>query len=68
MTEVTITSKYQIVIPEEIREQLGLEPGRKLQALCIGNRFELIPVRDMKDMKGFLPGLDTTVERDPDRL
>lgn len=67
MNVVTISPKFQVVIPREIRERLGLEPGQKVQALAYDNRIEFIPVRALKSMRGFLRGIDTTVRRDRDR-
>ena len=64
---VTISPKYQVVIPMEIRDQLGLLPGQKVQAMAYGGRIELIPVRPVRQMKGFLKGIDTKVEREGDR-
>lgn len=68
METVTISPKFQVVIPKAIRESLGLEPGQKVQALLCGNRIELIPLRALKEMRGFLAGIDTTVPRDKDRV
>jgi AbrB family looped-hinge helix DNA binding protein len=68
MTTITISPKFQIVIPKAIRDLLGLRPGQKVQAIAYEDRIELIPVRRMKDMRGFLRGIDSTVERDPDRV
>ena len=67
MMTIIISPKFQVVIPKAIRDLLGLRPGQKIQAIAYENRIELIPVRRMKDMRGFLRGLDTTVDRDPDR-
>ena len=67
MTTITISSKFQIVIPKPIRDLLGLKPGQRIQAIPYGDRIELIPVRRMKDARGFLRGIDTSVDRDPDR-
>ena len=67
MTTITISTKFQIVIPKEIRDLLGLRPGQKVQAIAYEDRIELIPVRRMKSMRGFLPGIDTSVDREPDR-
>jgi AbrB family looped-hinge helix DNA binding protein len=68
MKTVTISPKFQVVIPKEIRERLGLAPGQKIQAIVYGDRIELIPVRPAVEMRGFLKGIDTRVERESDRV
>ena len=68
MTSVTVSPKYQVVIPKEVRESMGIVSGQKIQILTYQNRIELIPLQPMKKMRGFLKGLDTTVKRDKDRL
>ena len=68
MATVTVSPKYQIVIPQTIRKSLGIEPGQKIQVLQYENRIELIPLKNIRDMRGFLKGIDTTVERDGNRL
>lgn len=68
MQTVTVSPKFQVVIPKEIRESLKLAPGQKIQALLYENRIELIPVRPVKKMRGFLKGIDTTIDRETDRL
>jgi len=68
MTSVTVSPKYQVVIPKVVRESMGIVSGQKIQVLTYQNRIELIPIQPMKNMKGFLKGLDTTVKRDMDRL
>lgn len=68
MDTVTLSPKYQVVIPRAIREALQLEPGRQFRVLRYGDRVELIPVRKMKEMRGFLRGMDTEIEREGDRL
>jgi AbrB family looped-hinge helix DNA binding protein len=67
MSTVTISPKYQVVIPKEIREKLGLKPGQKVQTVVFEDRIELIPVKHIKKMKGFLKGIDTRVPREEDR-
>ena len=67
METVTISPKFQVVIPKSIRERLGLSPGQKVQAIAYGDRIELIPVQPAKRLRGFLKGIDTTVPREPDR-
>ncbi len=68
MKNITISSKYQVVIPKEIRDQLGLKPGQELRAVVHGDRLELIPVRPVNEMRGFLKGINTDVPREGDRL
>ena len=69
MDTVTISPKFQVVIPKSIREQLKLAPGQKLHAIAYGDRIEFIPLRPASELRGILRGLDTTVERDErDRL
>ena len=68
MQTVTVSPKFQVVIPKEIRGSLKLIPGQKVQALLYENRIELIPVRPIKKMRGFLKGIDTTIDRETDRL
>jgi AbrB family looped-hinge helix DNA binding protein len=68
MTTVTISPKYQVVIPKEIRKKLKLKPGQKLQVFNIENKIELIVVKSVKEARGFLKGIDTTIEREKDRV
>jgi AbrB family looped-hinge helix DNA binding protein len=67
MASVTISPKFQVVIPKAIREKLNLSPGQKVQAIAYEGRIELIPLRPIREMRGFLKGIDTTVEREADR-
>ena len=68
MTAVTVSPKFQIVIPKEVRESMGIVTGQKMQVVTYRNRIELIPIKSMKEMKGFLSGIDTEVKRDKDRV
>ena len=68
MNIVTVSPKYQVVIPRVVRESLKIRPGQKVQVLQYENRIELIPLKAMEEMRGFLKGLDTTIEREGDRL
>ena len=68
MTVVTVSPKFQVVIPQAIRKALGLEPGQKVQAIQYDNRIEFIPVKSPCSKRGFLKGIDTRVKRDPDRV
>jgi AbrB family looped-hinge helix DNA binding protein len=68
MTAVTVSPKFQVVIPKEIRDSMGIVSGQKIQMLTYQNRIELIPIKPMKKMRGFLKGIDTDVARENDRL
>jgi AbrB family looped-hinge helix DNA binding protein len=68
VTFVKISPKFQVVIPREIREAMGLRPGQRVQAIRFDDRIELIPVRPMRQMRGALRGIDTRVPRDKDRV
>jgi AbrB family looped-hinge helix DNA binding protein len=67
MTTVTVSPKYQIVIPREIREKHHLIPGQKVQVISYSNRIEVIPEKKISDMRGFLKGINTSFEREADR-
>ena len=64
MDTVTVSPKFQVVIPRRIREKMNLKPGEKLQVISINGRIELIPMRPMKEMRGFLKGHDPIFERE----
>ena len=66
MNQTTVSSKYQVVIPQEVREQLGIRPGAKFQVIPIGDRIELIPTRDIREMRGVFKDIDTDVPRERD--
>jgi len=68
MTTVTVSPKYQVVIPKSVRESMGIISGQKIQILTYQNRIELIPIQPMKKMRGFLKGINTSVKRDKDRV
>lgn len=67
MQTITLSPKFQVVIPKEVRDRLGLTAGQKLRAIAYEGRIELIPVRPARELRGFLAGIDTTVERETDR-
>ena len=68
MTTVTVSPKFQVVIPKAIREALNIQSGQKVQVVRYQNRIELIPIRPIKTARGFLKGIDTSVEREEDRI
>lgn len=67
MKEVKISPKYQVVIPKSVREELELKPGQTVQVIAHNDRIEMLLVRPIREMRGFLQGIDTTVKREPDR-
>lgn len=68
METVTLSSKYQVVIPRSVREALNLSPGQRLQLIAFEDRIELVPEQKLQDMRGFLKGIDTDVPREGDRV
>lgn len=64
METVTVSKKYQIVIPEKLRKKAGIKPGDKMVAIAKHGIIQYIPVRAIKDTEGFIPGLDTENLRD----
>ncbi|MBS3820010.1 AbrB/MazE/SpoVT family DNA-binding domain-containing protein [bacterium] len=68
MQTVTVSPKYQVVIPKKIRKTLHLRPGQKLQVLEYNGRIELIPERDIQELHGFLKGINTEFQREDDRV
>ena len=67
METVLVSPKFQVVIPRAVREALRIRPGQKVQVQQYEDRIELIPLRPIHEMRGFLRGIDTTIEREPDR-
>ena len=63
MQTVTLSSKFQIVIPQAVRAALELRPGEKFQVLSYDGRIELIPVRAMRQARGFLKGMHAKIDR-----
>jgi AbrB family looped-hinge helix DNA binding protein len=68
MQSVTVSPKFQVVIPQAVREQLRIEPGQRLQVLAFEHRIEFLPIESPKSLRGFLPGLATDVPREGDRV
>lgn len=68
MNTVTVSPKYQVVIPRDLRRLLNIQPGQKLKARIQDDRIELIPEQPMTAARGFLTGIDTQVEREGDRV
>ena len=69
MTRVKLSSKYQIVIPQDVRDALGLKPGQSMQVLALDGHVVAVPARPLSEAFGMFPGLDTSDPRDhEDRL
>ena len=66
MDTVTISSKYQMVIPRAIREKWNIKPGQKVRLIVYGNRLEVVPVRDIREARGFLKGMNSDIKREED--
>ena len=68
MQAVKLSPKFQVVIPRPVRDHLRLVPGQKMQVIEYGQRIELIPERTISELRGFVKGIDTSVDRESDRL
>ncbi|HNS21625.1 MAG TPA: AbrB/MazE/SpoVT family DNA-binding domain-containing protein [Sedimentisphaerales bacterium] len=68
MDTVTVSPKFQVVIPKAVRERLGIQPGQKLQILQFCDRIEFVVLQDIKQMRGFLQGIRTDIPREKDRI
>jgi AbrB family looped-hinge helix DNA binding protein len=68
MNVVKVSPKFQIVIPQEVRNKMKIRPGERIQVFSFENRIELIPIRPIKEMRGFLKGIDTKIDREADRI
>ena len=68
MQTVKISPKYQIVIPKKVRESMNLKPGQKVQIIQFQDRIEMIPFKELSEMRGFLKEINTEIDREGDRL
>lgn len=68
MSTVTVSSKFQVVIPKETREAIGLKAGTVMEVITYGDRVEFVPIRPMKNLKGMFKGIDTGIPREDDRV
>ncbi len=64
MNAVTVSTKYQVVIPQKVRQALNIQPGQKMQVIEYGNHIVMIPIRPIEDARGSLPGIDTDPKRE----
>ena len=68
MQTVTVSPKFQVVIPRPVRDNLHLRPGQKMQVVEYAGRVELIPERDISELRGFVKGINTTFAREADSI
>jgi len=68
MQIVTVSPKFQVVIPKKVRQSLRLRPGQKMQVVEYDGRIEFIPERDITELRGFLKGINTKFKREKDRI
>jgi len=68
MQSVTVSPKYQVVIPKTVRDSLNLRPGQKMQVIEYAGRIELVPERNIKELRGFVKGINTEFKREADRV
>jgi len=68
MQTVTVSPKFQVVIPKIVRQSLRLRPGQKMQVVEYDGRIEFIPERDITELRGFLKGINTEFKREEDRI
>jgi AbrB family looped-hinge helix DNA binding protein len=68
MQTVTVSPKFQVVIPRDVRDSMQLRPGQKMQVIEYDGRIEMIPERDITELRGFLKGINTEIKREDDRV
>ena len=68
MTTFAVSAKFQVVIPKIIRDELNIQPGQKMQVINDEHHILLIPIRPLTEARGFLQGIDTTIQREEDRI
>ena len=57
MSQVLVSTKYQVVIPKETREQMHIKPGQKMSCIAIGGIIHLVPVRPLSELRGMAKGI-----------
>ena len=68
MNTITLSSKFQFVVPREVRESMKLKPGQKMSVLAYNGHIRLLPIRTPQEMRGIARGMDTTIPDEPDRF
>ena len=64
MNDITVSPKFQVVIPQKVREMLHVKPGQKMRAIAYDDKIILIPVRPIKEARGSLKGMNSDVQRE----
>jgi AbrB family looped-hinge helix DNA binding protein len=64
MEFVTVSTKYQVVIPQKVRHSLNIRPGQKMQVIEYGSHIVMIPIRPIKEARGSMKGIDTDPQRE----
>jgi len=67
MSTVIVSPTFEVIIPPEVRAALQLQAGETMRVMSYAGRVEFIPVRPIESMRGYLRGIDTTIDRDEDR-
>ena len=68
MSTVTVSPKFQVVIPLDVRRRMKLEPGAKLMVVEFNGGLRLLPLKPPSALRGIARGISTTLEPEPDRL
>ena len=68
MSVVTVSPKFQVVIPKDVRESLGIRIGEKVCVMEYDGTVALIPIKPMRKMRGAFKGMETAFDRDLDRV
>jgi AbrB family looped-hinge helix DNA binding protein len=64
MSAVTVSSKFQVVIPAKVRKRMHIRPGQKMHVIAYDNIITYIPIRPIREACGSLKGINTNIERE----
>jgi len=68
MSDSVLSSKFQIVIPKEVREKAGIKPGDVFDVAYLDGTISLVRIPSVDELFGMVPGIDTHVDREEDRV
>jgi bifunctional DNA-binding transcriptional regulator/antitoxin component of YhaV-PrlF toxin-antitoxin module len=68
METIVVSPKFQVVIPLTIRKACALHAGQHVRIVHYDNRSELIPLKEITSRRGFLKGIETSIEREDDQV